>query len=56
MTKTTKRFPIMAGMEFAYPGTTKNRLHKIGYYVIEFTWTIDGQLIGEREIKRVINK
>jgi hypothetical protein len=46
----------MAGMHFTYPGTTKNKLHKIGYYVMEFTWTMDGQLISEKEIKRVITK
>lgn len=50
---TTKKFPIMAGMEFTYPGTKNNRLHKVGYYVKQFTFTDDNSLISEKEIKRV---
>lgn len=57
---TTKRFPLVAGMRFQYSNgnTDKNKLHKIGYYVIEFTYKIfpdgDEVLLSEREIKRVI--
>lgn len=62
-TKTaTQKFPIIAGMQFTYThGETKcNQLHEVGYYVKQFTFLVypdgDEQLIGEKEIKRVIYK
>lgn len=51
---TKKTFPILAGMQFTYPGTDKHRMHKIGYYVVQFAWSTDGQLLNERVIKRVL--
>ena len=50
----TKTFPIIAGMQFTYPGTTKDKLHKVGYYRVRFTFTHDHLLIKEETIKRVM--
>ena len=49
----TKRFPIYAGMQFAYPGTIKNKIHKVGYYIVQFKYSTNGQLLEERKVKTV---
>lgn len=51
--KHRKSFPIWAGMQFTYPGTKNDKLHVVGYYTIEFTYNNDGQLVSEKEIKRI---
>lgn len=60
ITKTErKKFPIMAGMPLNNPKDMK--IKKVGYKIIEFTYDInpnfpeDKMLIGQKEIKRVIN-
>ena len=53
MKRTQQTFPIFAGMQFTYPGTTKNKLHKVGYYVMEFIWSADGALLKENKLKTV---
>ena len=52
--KTTKKVAIFAGMEFTYSGTIKNKIHKIGFDLIEFTYNEFMQLVSEKRIKRVI--
>lgn len=52
--KIIKKISIKAGMEFTYPGTKNNKLRIIGYKIMEFIYNIEGQLVGENEMKRVI--
>ena len=47
-----KKFPIMAGMQFTYPDTIKNKIHIVGYKTVRFFYGKDNQLLSEREIKR----
>jgi hypothetical protein len=55
--KERQKFPIYAGMKF---GTSDNKIKKVGYKIIEFTYDInpdyehDKMLIDQQEIKRVI--
>lgn len=49
-----KTFPIMAGMQFAYPNTINNKIHKVGSYTVRFWYNEFGQLVKEKTIKRVI--
>lgn len=49
--KTRKNIPINAGMDFA---TGNNKIRKVGYKVVEFTFNEHDQLINEQEVKRVI--
>lgn len=46
MKKTRKTFPIMAGKKGEAP-------KKVGTYTVEFTFNKEGQLIGEKQIKRI---
>lgn len=56
MITTSKRFPITAGRPVITSYLrTKDKQVKIGYYIMEFTWTDDGALLSERMIKKVIN-
>lgn len=49
--KTRKNIAIRAGMDFT---TGNNKIRKIGYKIVEFTFNQHDQLIGEKEVKRVI--
>lgn len=48
-----KRFPIFAGMKFTYPGTTNHRMKEVGYYIVEFKWSADGDLVYQKKVKTV---
>lgn len=48
---TRKSIAIRAGMDFA---THNNKIRKVGYKVIEFTFNEHNQLISEKEVKRII--
>lgn len=50
---TEQRYPIMAGMQFTYPGTKNNKMHEVGYYIVRLTWSHDHALVKQKEIKRV---
>lgn len=53
---TTKRFPIIAGMQFDYKGgTTKNKMSVVGYRWVKFIFDSKDKdcLIKEYEVKRV---
>jgi hypothetical protein len=51
--KKTKKIPIIAGMEFQYPGIYSMKLYEVGYKIVEFLYTHEGRLIYEYEKKRV---
>jgi hypothetical protein len=48
---TRKKIAIRAGIDFA---TGNNKIRKVGYKVVEFSFNEYDQLIGEKEVKRVI--
>lgn len=48
---TRKNIAIKAGMDFA---TGNNKIRKVGYKIVEFTFNKYDQLIAEKEVKRVI--
>lgn len=52
----TKKTPVIAGMEFTYPGIKSMELYEVGYKITEFLYTHDGRLIYEHEKKRVFYK
>jgi hypothetical protein len=51
-----KRFPLIAGMRL--DGTGDNKMKKVGYYIVEFTYILhpdgDKQLISDKRIKSVV--
>lgn len=48
---TRKNIAIRAGMDFT---TGNNKIRKVGYKTVVFTFNEYNQLIGEKEVKRVI--
>lgn len=48
------RFDILAGMQFTYPGTRKDKLHTIGHYDVELIYNNIGELISQKTLKKVI--
>lgn len=56
--KTLRKYQVVAGMKFTYPGTEKDKLREVGYMIKEFTYKIypdgDEQLINEKIIKQVL--
>lgn len=54
-----KKIPVYAGMKFSNGKTVNNKLHKVGYKLVKFTYNVysDGdnsQLIKEETVKTVI--
>jgi len=48
------RFNILAGMQFTYPKTIKDKLHTIGHYDVELISNNIGELISQKTLNKVM--
>lgn len=49
----TYKCPIIAGMQFTYPGTTCNKLKAVGHYFFEMVISPLGETVSEKTYGKV---